>query len=152
VCVSFAASRVSVPQVARVLAEVYGDRMAGPAPGEAESFPLQQKLLVCCLLLLTRRSRSREVLLGKVHTVCLSVCLSVCLCLSLLMSAYCLSPLQLHEAYSRLCARRQVGGVAQMGGVAQGECLSLCSLLESRGIFALRKAKEARLTKVPALG
>ncbi|KAG7258364.1 hypothetical protein CRUP_001719 [Coryphaenoides rupestris] len=112
-------SYLRVPQVARVLAEVYGDRMAGPAPGEAESFPLQQKLLVCCLLLLTRRSRSKEVLLGK-----------------------------LHEAYSRLCARRQVGGVAQMGGVAQGECLSLCSLLESRGIFALRKAKEARLTKV----
>ena len=44
--------------------------------------------------------------------------------------------------YSRLCAKRQVGGVAQ------GECLSLCSLLESRGIFGLRKAKEARLTKV----
>ena len=56
------------------------------------------------------------------------------------MYTYCLS--QLHEVYSRLCTKRQVGGVAQ------GECLSLCSLLESRGIFALRKAKEARLTKV----
>lgn len=50
---------------------------------------------------------------------------------------------QLHEVYSRLCAQRQVSGVGQ------GECLSLCSLLESRGIVALKKAKEARLTKVP---
>ncbi|CAL8328976.1 unnamed protein product [Merluccius merluccius] len=107
------ASRVSVPQVARVLSEVYGDRMSSPAGGEGESFPLQQKLLVCCLLLLTRSSKNREVALGK-----------------------------LHEVYSRLCAKRQVGGVGQ------GECLSLCSLLESRGVFGLRKAKEARLTKV----
>uniref|UniRef100_A0A4W5S1J7 Cell division control protein n=1 Tax=Hucho hucho TaxID=62062 RepID=A0A4W5S1J7_9TELE len=104
------ASRVSVPQVARVLSEVYGDRMSS---SEGESFPLQQKLLVCCLLLLTRNGKNKEIPLGK-----------------------------LHEVYSRLCAKRQVGGVGQ------GECLSLCSLLESRGIFALKKAKEARLTKV----
>uniref|UniRef100_A0A8C8IU25 Cell division control protein 6 homolog n=1 Tax=Oncorhynchus tshawytscha TaxID=74940 RepID=A0A8C8IU25_ONCTS len=104
------ASRVSVPQVARVLSEVYGDRMSS---SEGESFPLQQKLLVCCLLLLTRNGKNKEIPLGK-----------------------------LHEVYSRLCAKRQVGGVGQ------GECLSLCGLLESRGIFALKKAKEARLTKV----
>ncbi|CDQ66472.1 unnamed protein product [Oncorhynchus mykiss] len=104
------ASRVSVPQVARVLSEVYGDRMSS---SEGESFPIQQKLLVCCLLLLTRNGKNKEIPLGK-----------------------------LHEVYSRLCAKRQVGGVGQ------GECLSLCSLLESRGIFALKKAKEARLTKV----
>ncbi|XP_018530525.1 cell division control protein 6 homolog [Lates calcarifer] len=107
-------SRVSLPQVARVLSEVYGDRMASQSGGsEGESFPLQQKLLVCCLLLLIRNGKSKEVVLGK-----------------------------LHEVYSRLCAQRQVSGVGQ------GECLSLCSLLESRGIFALKKAKEARLTKV----
>ncbi|XP_038835155.1 cell division control protein 6 homolog [Salvelinus namaycush] len=103
-------SRVSVPQVARVLSEVYGDRMSS---SEGESFPLQQKLLVCCLLLLTRNGKNKEFPLGK-----------------------------LHEVYSRICAKRQVGSVGQ------GECLSLCSLLESRGIFALKKAKEARLTKV----
>ncbi|XP_070780665.1 cell division control protein 6 homolog [Enoplosus armatus] len=108
------ASRVSLPQVARVLSEVYGDRMASQCGGsEGESFPLQQKLLVCCLLLLIRNGKSKEIVLGK-----------------------------LHEVYSRLCAQRQVSAVAQ------GECLSLCSLLESRGIFALKKAKEARLTKV----
>ncbi|XP_058496603.1 cell division control protein 6 homolog [Solea solea] len=107
-------SRVSLPQVARVLSEVYGDRMASQSSGsEGESFPLQQKLLVCCLLLLIRNGKSKEVVLGK-----------------------------LHELYSRLCAQRQVSAVGQ------GECLSLCALLESRGIFALKKAKEARLTKV----
>uniref|UniRef100_A0A7N6BRQ7 Cell division control protein n=1 Tax=Anabas testudineus TaxID=64144 RepID=A0A7N6BRQ7_ANATE len=109
------ASRVSLPQVARVLSEVYGDRMASPSGGgsDGESFPLQQKLLVCCLLLLIKNGKSKEIVLGK-----------------------------LHEVYSRLCAQRQ------MSGVGQGECLSLCSLLESRGIFALKKGKEARLTKV----
>ncbi|XP_038567980.1 LOW QUALITY PROTEIN: cell division control protein 6 homolog [Micropterus salmoides] len=107
-------SRVSLPQVARVLSEVYGDRMASQCGGsDGESFPLQQKLLVCCLLLLIRSGKSKEIVLGK-----------------------------LHEVYSRLCAQRQVSAVGQ------GECLSLCSLLESRGIFALKKAKEARLTKV----
>ncbi|XP_064180557.1 cell division control protein 6 homolog [Anguilla rostrata] len=105
-------SHVSVPQVARVLSEVYGDRMA-TGGGEGEHFPLQQKLLVCCLLLLTKHGKSRVIPLGK-----------------------------LHEVYSRLCVQRQVGSVGQ------GECLSLCSLLESRGIFSMKKAKEARLTKV----
>lgn len=107
-------SRVSLPQVARVLSEVYGDRMASPGGGsEGESFPLQQKLLVCCLLLMTRNGKSKEVVLGK-----------------------------LHEVYSRLCSQRKVCAAGQV------ECLSLCSLLESRGIVALKKAKEARLTKV----
>ncbi|XP_008416984.1 cell division control protein 6 homolog [Poecilia reticulata] len=108
------ASLVGLPQVAKVLSEVYGDRMASQSGGsDGESFPLQQKLLVCCLLLLIRKGKSKETNLGK-----------------------------LHEVYSRLCAQRQVSAVGQ------GECLALCSLLESRGIFALKKAKEARLTKV----
>ncbi|XP_024116443.1 cell division control protein 6 homolog isoform X2 [Oryzias melastigma] len=106
------ASRVGLPQVARVLSEVYGERMAAQS-SDGENFPLQQKLLVCCLLLLIRSGKSKEISLGK-----------------------------LHEVYSRLCAQRQVSGAGQ------GECLSLCSLLESRGIFGLKKAKEARLTKV----
>ncbi|KPP63026.1 Cell division control protein 6-like [Scleropages formosus] len=94
-------SRVGVAQVARVLSDVYGDRMAS-REGDGESFPLQQKLLVCSLLMETRRGGGREVPLGKRHV----------------------SP------------------------VSQSECLSLCSLLESQGVFALRKAKEARTTKV----
>ncbi|XP_041122552.1 cell division control protein 6 homolog [Polyodon spathula] len=106
--------KVSLLHVSRVISEVYGDRMVrGGEGGDSESFPLQQKLLVCTLLLLTRQACSREVTLGK-----------------------------LHEAYSRVCQQQQ------MSAVGQAECLSLSSLLESRGIFGLKKAKEARLTKV----
>lgn len=36
-----------------------------------------------------------------------------------------------------------------MGALDQSECLSLTSLLESRGILGLKKAKDVRLTKVP---
>lgn len=149
--------RVGLPQVARVLSEVYGDRMASPGGGgdaDGESFPLQQKLLVCCLLLLTRSGRSREVVLGKVGRSSPSLSLSgVPGCaaggaVGQSVTAFCFSPSasQLHEVYSRLCQRRQVSAVGQ------GECLSLCGLLESRGIFSLKKAKEARLTKVPPMG
>nr|XP_054594005.1 cell division control protein 6 homolog [Nothobranchius furzeri] len=106
--------RVGLPQVVRILSEVYGDRMTSQSgESEGESFPLQQKLLVCCLLLLTSKGKGKETHLGK-----------------------------LYEVYSRVCGQRHVPAVGQ------GECLTLCSLLESRGIFALKKAKEARLTKV----
>uniref|UniRef100_A0A6I8RCP8 Cell division control protein n=1 Tax=Xenopus tropicalis TaxID=8364 RepID=A0A6I8RCP8_XENTR len=104
--------KVSLPHISRVLSDVYGDKMASSG-GSSESFPLQQKLLVCALLLLTRQSKIKEVTLGK-----------------------------LHEAYSKVCRKQQVPGVGQ------SECLSLCQLLETRGILGLKKAKEARLTKV----
>lgn len=53
-----------------MLSEVYGDRMASHGSNaEAESFPLQQKLLVCCLLLLIRHGKTREVVLGKVGRI-----------------------------------------------------------------------------------
>lgn len=66
----------------------------------------------------------------------------VCVCVTCKPAQTFVSRPQLHEVHSRLCAQRQVGGVGQ------GECLSLCTLLESRGIFTLKKAKDARLTKV----
>lgn len=58
--------RVGLPQVSRVLSEVFGDRMAAGSPGAGDAFPLQQKVLVCSLLLLTRHLRTRQVTLGKV--------------------------------------------------------------------------------------
>jgi len=75
ICLYFLAaeSRVSVPQVARVLSEVYGDRMASSS-GDGESFPLQQKLLVCCMLLIVRNGKSKEVQLGKVRLYLIVSC------------------------------------------------------------------------------
>lgn len=131
-------SSAGVAQVARVLSEVYGDRMASCA---GENFPLQQKLLVCCLLMLVRAGKSKEVALGKV-TPSASRAFAQPSKTARALTFLLVAPSQLHEVHSRLCARRQVGGVSQ------SECLSLCALLESRGVFALKKAKEARLSKV----
>uniref|UniRef100_A0A670ZE44 Cell division control protein n=1 Tax=Pseudonaja textilis TaxID=8673 RepID=A0A670ZE44_PSETE len=106
--------RVGLCHISQVISDVYGDRMAtGSSYGDASSFPLQQKILVCSLLLLTKQKNTKEVSLGK-----------------------------LHEAYSRICQKQKVGPVDQ------SECLSLSALLESRGIVGLKKAKEARLSKV----
>ncbi|XP_044153956.1 cell division control protein 6 homolog [Bufo gargarizans] len=104
--------KVSLPHISRVISDVYGDKMSAGS-GEDETFPLQQKLVVCSLLLLTQHSKIKEVTMGK-----------------------------LYETYSKVCRKQQ------MAMVGQSECLSLCQLLETRGILGLKKAKEARLSKV----
>uniref|UniRef100_A0A8C3MPF3 Cell division control protein n=1 Tax=Geospiza parvula TaxID=87175 RepID=A0A8C3MPF3_GEOPR len=105
--------RVGLLHISRVLSEVFGDRLAGGSRGAQDTFPLQQKVLLCSLLLLARRSHAREVTLGK-----------------------------LHDTYSQVCRRQH------LPAVDQAECLSLVTLLESRGVLELKKAKEARLAKV----
>ncbi|XP_028558504.2 cell division control protein 6 homolog [Podarcis muralis] len=77
--------RVGLAHVSRVISDVYGDRLAsGAGCDEANTFPLQQKILVCSLLLLTRQQKTKEVTLGK-----------------------------LHEAYSKVCRKQKVGAVGQ---------------------------------------
>ncbi|XP_069642461.1 cell division control protein 6 homolog [Haliaeetus albicilla] len=105
--------RVGLLHVSRVISEVFGDRLAGGGRGAQDAFPLQQKVLLCSLLLLARHLRSPEVTLGK-----------------------------LHDTYGQVCRRQQ------LPAVDQAECLSLITLLESRGVLELKKAKEARLAKV----
>lgn len=58
--------RVGLLHVSRVISEVFGDRLAPGGRGTPDSFPLQQKVLLCSLLLLTRHLRAQEVTLGKV--------------------------------------------------------------------------------------
>ncbi|XP_010006899.1 PREDICTED: cell division control protein 6 homolog, partial [Chaetura pelagica] len=105
--------RVGLPHISRVISEVFGDRLALGGQGGRDAFPLQQKVLLCSLLLLARHLHTREVTLGK-----------------------------LHDTYSQVCRRQQLPPVDQV------ECLSLVTLLESRGVLELKKAKEARLAKV----
>lgn len=58
--------RVGLTHISQVLSEVDGNRMALSRNGAQDSFPLQQKILVCSLLLVTRHLKIKEVTLGKV--------------------------------------------------------------------------------------
>lgn len=75
--------RVGLVHISQVISEVDGNRMA-LNQGAQDSFPLQQKILVCALLLLTRQLKTKEVTLGK-----------------------------LYEAYSSVCRKQQVAAVDQ---------------------------------------
>ncbi|XP_029429575.1 cell division control protein 6 homolog isoform X2 [Rhinatrema bivittatum] len=66
--------KVGLPHISRVMLGVYGDRMTSDGGVTEHSFPLQQKLLVCTLLLLIRQSKVKEVSLGKLHEMYSKVC------------------------------------------------------------------------------
>nr|XP_003414757.1 cell division control protein 6 homolog [Loxodonta africana] len=76
--------RVGLTHISQVISEVDGNRMTLGQEGAQDSFPLQQKILVCSLLLLTRQLKIKEVTLGK-----------------------------LYEAYSNVCRKQQVAAVDQ---------------------------------------
>ncbi|XP_004591298.2 cell division control protein 6 homolog [Ochotona princeps] len=76
--------RVGLTHISQVISEVDGNRMALSRDGAQDSFPLQQKILVCSLLLVTRHLKIKEVTLGK-----------------------------LYEAYSSVCRKQQVAAVDQ---------------------------------------
>uniref|UniRef100_A0A8B9TWU5 Cell division control protein 6 homolog n=1 Tax=Anas platyrhynchos TaxID=8839 RepID=A0A8B9TWU5_ANAPL len=105
--------RVGLPHVSRVLSEVFGDRMtAGGGRGAPDTFPLQQKVLVCSLLLLARHLRAREVTLGK-----------------------------LHDAYSRVCRRQQLCAVDQAECLALVTLLEARGVLQIKRAKEARLAK-----------
>ena len=58
--------KVGVSQIACVVAEVYGSRMMATGGSNQPTIPLQQKLLICTLLLLLKEKKAKEVTLGKV--------------------------------------------------------------------------------------
>ncbi|XP_064380796.1 cell division control protein 6 homolog isoform X4 [Dromaius novaehollandiae] len=104
--------RVGLPHVARVMAEVYGERMAAGSGGAGDSFPLQQKILVCSLLLLARHRGAREVTLGK-----------------------------LHDAYSRVCRRQRLAPAEQPECLALAALLEARGVLELKRAKEARLAK-----------
>ncbi|MPC46881.1 Cell division control protein 6 [Portunus trituberculatus] len=57
---------VEIPQILSIFNEVYGSRVVSAVTNAPESFSLQQKILICCLLLILKHARSKDVTLGKV--------------------------------------------------------------------------------------
>ncbi|KAK8393772.1 hypothetical protein O3P69_006824 [Scylla paramamosain] len=57
---------VEIPQILSIFNEVYGSRVVSAVTNAPESFPLQQKIVICCLLLILKHARSKDVTLGKV--------------------------------------------------------------------------------------
>ncbi|KAL4217460.1 AAA ATPase [Mactra antiquata] len=102
--------KISVLHINNVLSDVYG---SGAAAQQQETIPLQQKLIICSLLLLLKQGKMKEVTAGK-----------------------------LHETYCKVCKNRQ------MSGVDQSEFQGILTLLESRGMMGIKKAKETRMNKI----
>ena len=62
--------KVGIKQVSSVISEVYGSRLVTSA-SQAPTFPLQQKLMICTVLLMVRGGRLKEITLGKVRSTTL---------------------------------------------------------------------------------
>jgi len=73
--------KVTLAHVASVCSEVYGSRLSSSSKS-SNAFPLQQKLVICSLMVCLRDKKLKEVTTGK-----------------------------LYETYSRVCKSRQMAGV-----------------------------------------
>ncbi|XP_026827321.1 cell division control protein 6 homolog [Ooceraea biroi] len=102
---------VDLKEVVTVLSGVYGGTQN--LDKEQDTFPLQQKLLLCSLLLILNKGRNKDVIVGR-----------------------------LYEVYKKVCKKRNIHAVDI------SEFVSLCSLIETRGILRVVGKKEARLSKV----
>ncbi|XP_019603103.2 cell division control protein 6 homolog isoform X2 [Rhinolophus sinicus] len=98
---SLVPKRVGLIHISQVISEVDGNRMTLSQEGAQDSFPLQQKILVCSLLLLTRQLKIKEVTLGK-----------------------------LYEAYSNVCRKQQVASVDQSECLSLSGLLEARGILE----------------------
>ena len=58
--------KVTLSHIARVVSEVYNSNLSSNSAGK-ESLPLQQKVLICTLLLLSKKEKSKDVTLPKVR-------------------------------------------------------------------------------------
>ncbi|XP_012278877.1 cell division control protein 6 homolog [Orussus abietinus] len=102
---------VGLKEVMTVLNGVYGGSQN--VDTVESTFPLQQKLLLCSLMLILNKSHCKDVTVGK-----------------------------LHEVYKKVCQKRNIHTVDI------SEFVSLCSLIETRGVLRLIKKKDARLYKI----
>ena len=59
-----ALKKIGVAHILKIMNEVYGNRVGSSS--QPQTIPLQQKLLICSLLLMLKRGKGKEVTLGKV--------------------------------------------------------------------------------------
>lgn len=103
---------VQVSQVVKVLNNVYGASQ-NLTEDIDDAFPLQQKIMLCTLMMMLKNDKNKDITIGR-----------------------------LHDVYSRICSKRNILGVDQ------AEFVSICGLVETRGIIRIIDKKEPRLNKV----
>ena len=57
--------QVDVPQIMKVINQVYGSQVSASLGTKGDGLPLKQKILIASLLLMVKKGRSKEVTLGK---------------------------------------------------------------------------------------
>lgn len=62
-----ALKQIDIPQILSIFNEVYGSRVTTTITENSQSLPLQQKVLICTLLLMLKHSKTKNVILGKVN-------------------------------------------------------------------------------------
>ncbi|XP_071100724.1 cell division control protein 6 homolog [Haliotis cracherodii] len=64
--------KITVMHISRIMSDVYGSSVK--SAGQEETVPLQQKLVVCTLLVMLREGKFKEVAMGKLHETYCRVC------------------------------------------------------------------------------
>ncbi|RXG54113.1 Cell division control protein 6-like protein [Armadillidium vulgare] len=70
-----ALKQIDIPQILSIFNEVYGNRVTTTITENSQSLPLQQKVLICTLLLMLKHSKTKNINLGKFHEVYSRVCI-----------------------------------------------------------------------------
>lgn len=104
--------KIELKNVVSVLNKVYGNTQTFGEDVD-EGFPVQQKILICTLLLIIKFDKKKNITVGR-----------------------------LHDVYKKVCQKRNIGAIGL------SEFLSLCLLLETRGIIKIIKKKETRFQQI----
>lgn len=67
-----ASEKVEIKQVMSVLNQVYG--ASQQLDDEDDTFPLQQKILICTILLILKHDKNKDITVGRLHAVYSKVC------------------------------------------------------------------------------
>lgn len=103
---------VELKQVVNVLNNVYG--VSQNLKDEVDDiFPLQQKILLCSLILMLKKGKKKDIIIGK-----------------------------LYDVYKKVCSKRNIATVNA------SDFVSLCFLIETRGIIKVQGKKTPQLNKI----